>query len=180
MKKTDNTALGRLSPAEFLQVKKINACIIVDNVRSVLNVGSIFRTADAFRIEKIHLCGITPTPQHREMNKTALGAQNTMPWEHHPSVVDCVQELQKKKYRIITIEQTNESIDLYDFSPKKDTKYAFVFGNELFGVNEGILPLTDSAIEIPQYGVKHSLNIAVCVGIVLWDFVSKNGTPPQY
>jgi len=173
MKKLKNEDLGRLSPEEFKNADKIPAVLILDDVRSAMNVGSSFRTSDAFRIEKIYLCGITAQPPHREINKTALGAQDTVEWTHVESINDCISLLKKEGYLIVAVEQADESTSLLDFEVFPKRKYAFVFGNEVFGVNEKTVASADTVLEIPQYGTKHSLNISVSIGVVLWDFTSK-------
>lgn len=173
MRKIKNEELNRLSPEEFKNVNKHPAVLVLDDVRSAMNVGSAFRTSDAFCLEKIYLCGITAQPPHREINKTALGAQDTVDWEHKEGIEDCVEELRSKGYQIIAVEQADESNSLLDFQIGKDTKYAFVFGNEVFGVNDKIVETADTVLEIPQYGTKHSLNISVSIGVVLWDYLSK-------
>lgn len=149
--------------------------IILDDVRSLNNVGSAFRTADAFLVEKIYLCGITGKPPHREINKTALGATESVDWEHNDDVVQVVESLTEQDYKIVVVEQTDASEPLMDFLPGPENKYALVFGNEVFGVNENLLPLAHHCLEIPQYGTKHSLNISVSVGIVAWSLLEKMG-----
>ena len=173
MKKLKNEELNRLSPEEFKGAIKIPVALVLDDVRSAMNVGSAFRTSDAFLIEKIYLCGITATPPHREINKTALGAQDTVEWEHVESIESCIHALKEDGYHIIAVEQADQSTSLLDFRVEKDTKYAFVFGNEVFGVNDKTVASADTVLEIPQYGTKHSLNISVSIGVVLWDFVRK-------
>ncbi|MEQ8473024.1 MAG: RNA methyltransferase [Marinoscillum sp.] len=175
MRKLKNEELGRLEPEEFAEAKKLNACIILDDIRSMNNVGSAFRTSDAFRVEKIYLCGITAKPPHRDINKTALGATETVTWEHYESIHDLIARLQSENYVVVSVEQADKSTSLSDFSPISDQKYAFVFGNEVFGVNDQVVADSDVVLEIPQYGTKHSLNISVSLGIVIWDFVSKTG-----
>lgn len=147
--------------------------IILDNVRSLNNVGSAFRTADAFLVEKIYLCGITGKPPHREINKTALGATESVDWEHCEDVVKVVESLKQQNYKIAVVEQTDASELLMDFLPGPENKYVLIFGNEVFGVNENLLPLAHHCLEIPQYGTKHSLNISVSVGIVVWSMLEK-------
>ena len=137
------------------------------------NVGSTFRTSDAFRVSKIHLCGITAQPPHREINKTALGATETVDWEHHADILALIKKLKAEGYKIIAVEQADESTSLLEFQPDPDSQYAFVFGNEVFGVNEEVVKQADLVLEIPQYGTKHSLNISVSLGVVIWDFLSK-------
>jgi len=167
--------LNRLSPEEFKNEVKTPLIIILDNVRSLNNVGSAFRTADAFRIEKIFLCGITGTPPHREINKTALGATESVDWEYAESTVETIKSLKKEGYEIVALEQVTHSISLHEFAPNPQKKYALVFGNEVFGVEEEVILDCDHVIEIPQIGTKHSLNISVSIGISLWDFVNKMG-----
>ncbi len=178
MRKITNEELGRISVDEYKKVEKINCCLILDDVRSAMNVGSAFRTSDAFRVEKIYLCGITAQPPHREINKTALGAQDSVAWEHASNIQDLTDQLSNEGYQIIAIEQADESISLQDFSPKDSEKYAFVFGNEVYGVKDQIVASADQVLEIPQFGTKHSLNISVSIGVVLWDFVSKQKKLP--
>lgn len=175
MRKLKNEELGRLQPEEFEKVEKLNACIILDDIRSMNNVGSAFRTSDAFRVEKIYLCGITATPPHRDINKTALGATETVIWEYEKDVRQLIDRLKTEGYQIIAVEQADESTSLLDFQPEKDQQYAFVFGNEVFGVNDKVVEQSDIVLEIPQYGTKHSLNISVSLGIVVWDYLAKVG-----
>lgn len=175
MRKLKNEELGRLNPEEFELSDKLNAVIVLDDIRSMNNVGSTFRTGDAFRVEKIHLCGITAKPPHRDINKTALGATETVAWEHHQDILTLVARLKKDGYIIVAVEQADESTSLMDFEPDSSRKYAFVFGNEVFGVNDEVVNKADTVLEIPQYGTKHSLNISVSLGVVIWDFVSKSG-----
>ncbi|MEP1034391.1 TrmH family RNA methyltransferase [Ekhidna sp.] len=173
MRKIKNEELNRLSPEEFKVAEKLPAVLVLDDVRSAMNVGSAFRTSDAFCLEKIYLCGITAQPPHREINKTALGAQDSVVWEYKENIAACIDGLKKMGYQIIVVEQADESTSLLDFQLKKDSKYAFIFGNEVFGVNDQAVETADVVLEIPQYGTKHSLNISVSIGVVLWDFVSK-------
>ncbi len=175
MRKLKNEELNRISEDEYKNAPKINACIVLDDIRSMNNVGSAFRTSDAFRVEKIYLCGITATPPHREINKTALGATETVDWEHAPDAIALVERLKAEGYTIVSVEQADDSVMLDKFSPSKDQKYAFVFGNEVFGVNDAIIAASDTVLEIPQFGTKHSLNISVSMGIVIWDFFAKAG-----
>jgi len=167
--------LNRLSVEEFKQMDKTPLVLVLDNVRSLNNVGSSFRTADAFRLEKIMLCGITGTPPNREIQKTALGATESVEWAHIPTTLEAVQQLRAEGYKIIAIEQVDKSQMLQDFLPKEGEKYALVFGNEVFGVEEEVIHSADHVLEIPQIGTKHSLNISVTMGIVIWDFVNKGG-----
>ena len=173
MRKLKNEELNRLSVDQFKSTNKTPVCIILDNIRSMNNVGSAFRTSDAFLIEKIYLGGITARPPHREIQKTALGATESVDWEHTPDVVAKIGELKKGGYIILAVEQVDKSISLDQFQPMKDAKYCLVFGNEVFGVDDKIIDLADECLEIPQYGTKHSLNISVSMGIVIWDLFSK-------
>ena len=173
MRKLLNEELPRLSKDEFKEQAKTPVVIVLDNVRSHLNVGSIFRTADAFLLEAIYLCGITGVPPHRDIHKSALGATETVAWKHFSTTGEAIGELKKKNYKIISIEQAEWATMLDEFVPVKGEKYAVVFGNEVEGVNQEIVSASDVVIEIPQYGMKHSLNIAVSVGVVIWDLVCK-------
>jgi tRNA G18 (ribose-2'-O)-methylase SpoU len=173
MRKLATEELNRASITEFQDKKKHPFVVVMDNVRSMNNVGSAFRTCDAFAAEKLFLTGITATPPHREINKTAIGAQDTVAWEYAEDTATLLQNLKNDGYKIAIIEQTDSSLSLNEFSPKQNEKYAFVFGNEVFGVNEEALPLADVGLEIPQFGTKHSLNVSVCVGVICWDFISK-------
>lgn len=163
--------LGRKSVEEVKQASKIPVIAVLDNIRSMHNVGSVFRTADAFLIDAIFLCGYTPQPPHRDINKTALGATESVDWMYFPSTVEAVAELKNKGYKVLAIEQTEGSISLEKFTAKTDEKIAVVFGNEVEGVNDDVLKLVDGSLEIPQLGMKHSLNISVAAGIVLWEIV---------
>ena len=165
--------LNRLSTEEFKEVEKFPYTLILDDIRSMNNIGSVFRTGDAFKVEKVYLCGITATPPHREIQKTALGADETVIWEHVEDVLTLVRKLQLEGVIVAAVEQVENSISLLSFEPVKNQKYAFVFGNEVFGVNQAVVEQADFCLEIPQYGTKHSLNISVTAGVVAWDFVSK-------
>ena len=165
--------LNRLSVEEFKESDKFPYILILDDIRSMNNIGSVFRTADAFKVEKIYLCGITATPPHREIQKTALGADETVGWEYIQDVLTLVKDLQKSGYKVAAVEQVEKSVSLLDFQPQNNEKYAFIFGNEVFGVNQAVLDQADFCLEIPQYGTKHSLNISVTAGVVAWDFISK-------
>lgn len=169
MKKLKLEELGRISVDEFKEVDKIPVCIVLDNVRSLHNVGSAFRTADAFRIEKIFLTGITGSPPHREIEKTALGATSSVAWEYHEHAGAAVKSIKAQGYKVIIIEQTSESIPLQKLPIDHHQKYCLVFGNEVNGVSDEVIEHGDVAVEIPQSGTKHSLNISVCVGIVTWE-----------
>jgi tRNA G18 (ribose-2'-O)-methylase SpoU len=171
MKKLSSEELKRSSPEEFKNFTKRKAVLVLDNIRSLNNVGSAFRTADAFALELVALCGITGTPPHRDINKTAIGAQDTVEWTHYASTTEAVEELKSQGYKIIAVEQTNQSTMLHDFRFEKDQPYAFILGNEVMGVSDDVLPLVDDAIEIPQFGTKHSFNVTISAGIVLWDYV---------
>lgn len=173
MKKLKLEELGRISVDEFKESEKIPVCILLDNVRSLHNVGSAFRTGDAFRVEKIYLTGITGTPPHREIQKTALGATESVDWEYAENPVNALSELKSRGYKIVIVEQTTDSIPLQTFYGEPGVKYCLVFGNEVHGVSEEAIALGDLALEIPQLGTKHSLNISVCLGIVLWDVFRK-------
>ena len=173
MEKLKLDELGRISVDEFKGAEKMPVCILLDNVRSLHNVGSAFRTADAFRIEKIYLTGITGTPPHREIQKTALGATESVAWEYAENPSQTIQTLKAQGYTIVIIEQTTESKPLQAFNPDIDHKYCLVFGNEVDGVSEEVIEYADIALEIPQNGTKHSLNISVCLGIVTWEFFRK-------
>lgn len=173
MRKLLNEELPRLTPATFKEKQKTPIVIVLDNVRSHLNVGSIFRTADAFLIEAVYLCGITGVPPHRDIHKTALGATETVAWKYFANTDDAVAELANNLYQITSVEQTENAIMLQHFSPQHNQKYALVFGNEVDGVAQEIVNRSQHVIEIPQYGTKHSLNIAVSAGIVIWDMFTK-------
>ena len=170
MKKLLNSELNRLTPEEFRRVKKHPVTVVLDNVRSQHNIGSVFRTCDAFLIEILYLCGITATPPHREINKTALGATESVQWAYAEHTADVIRLLRQKGYRIIAVEQTEKSIPLHQYKCRPDISYALVFGHEVNGVDQAIVDLCDESIEIPQLGTKHSVNIAVSAGIVLWEF----------
>ena len=168
MKKLKLEELNRLSVDEFKQTEKIPVCILLDNIRSLHNVGSAFRTADAFLIEKIFLTGITGVPPHREIEKTALGATTSIDWEFVERPEAAALRLKQLGYSIVVVEQTTQSIPLQKFRVSKNDKLCLVFGNEINGVSDDVIALADTALEIPQAGTKHSLNISVCVGIVVW------------
>jgi 23S rRNA (guanosine2251-2'-O)-methyltransferase len=173
MRKLKLEELERISVDEFKTAPKNHIVIVLDNVRSLHNVGSTFRTADAFRLEKIFLCGITGTPPNKEIHKTALGATDSVEWAYEKDTAETVASLKNTGYKIISIEQAEGSIMLQDFSPSKEEKYCLVFGNEVFGVDDKVMDLSDACIEIPQFGTKHSLNVSVTVGVVAWDMVKK-------
>jgi 23S rRNA (guanosine2251-2'-O)-methyltransferase len=173
MRKLNMEELNRLTVGEFKSVDKSPLAIVLDNVRSLNNVGSAFRTSDAFLVEKIYLCGITGTPPNKEIQKTALGATETVAWEYVASTLEAVQKLKQEGYTVCVLEQVDKSIKLHEFRPNSDLKYALVFGNEVFGVEEEVIQESDYVIEIPQFGTKHSLNISVTMGIAMWDFLVK-------
>ena len=173
MRKLKNKELKRLNLKEFKNKKKLPVVIVLDNIRSAHNVGSVFRTSDAFLIKKIMLCGICPVPPKNEIRKTALGATESVDWEYVSCISNIEKQLKNRGWKIALIEQTDKSIDLKDFHPTSDEKFAFVFGNEVFGVSDEALHCADFAIEIPQFGTKHSFNITVSLGIVLWDHYNK-------
>lgn len=173
MKKLSLKELGRVDNEGFKKMAKTQVVLMLDNVRSALNVGSAFRTADAFALERLVLCGITAQPPHKEILKTAIGATESMDWEYHENVVEAIQTLKKEGYKIYGVEQTDMSIPLQKFEPDMGYKYVLVFGNEVDGLTDEILPHLDGCIEVPQYGTKHSLNVSVCIGIVTWDVVKR-------
>lgn len=173
MRKLENAELDRKSVEDFKSAKKTPITIILDDIRSLNNIGSVFRTADAFLLEKIYLCGITAQPPNKEIQKTALGATETIDWEYCESVVECIQNLQSVNMKVYAIEQVENAIFLNDFKADRNQKYAVVFGNEVYGVSQTAVSVCDGTIEIPQLGTKHSLNIAVSAGIVIWDLFVK-------
>jgi tRNA G18 (ribose-2'-O)-methylase SpoU len=173
MRKLENNELGRLSTEEFQTAGKIPIVVVLDNVRSCHNIGSIFRTSDAFLIEKICLCGITSTPPDKEIRKTALGSENTVAWEYFGTTIDAVKKLKEEGYLIIAIEQVEKSISLSNYTPPENRKLALIFGNEVYGVQQDVVDLCNLTIEIPQFGTKHSFNISVSAGIVLWELFNK-------
>ena len=174
MKIKNISDLGRKSVTEFREADKFPLVIVIDKGRSMHNVGSVFRTADAFLIAGIALCGYTPQPPHRDIQKTALGATETVSWKHYDDTLQAIEELRNEGYRIFAIEQVEKSIPLQGFSFDKNEKLAIVFGNEVTGVDPAVLSVCDGSIEIPQFGMKHSLNISVAAGIVLWELAGKN------
>jgi 23S rRNA (guanosine2251-2'-O)-methyltransferase len=176
MRKTSNEELNRLSVDAFREAEKSPVILVLDNIRSLHNVGSAFRTADAFRAEAIFLCGITGTPPDREIRKTALGATETVRWKYFQSTILAITELRSSGYRICSVEQADEALSLELFLPGKEEKLALVFGNEVKGVDADIIALSDAVLEIPQSGTKHSLNVSVSIGIVLWEVSKKLGT----
>lgn len=168
-RKLKTTDLNRLNTEQFKETNKYPIVVVLDSIRSLHNVGSVFRTADAFRIEKIFLCGLTATPPHKEIHKTALGATDTVAWEYFENVMDVVMKLKEEGYTVASAEQAEETVSLTNLNEKSHHKMAFVFGNEVFGVNQEVITASDFVLEIPQFGTKHSFNISVSVGIVLWE-----------
>ena len=173
MRKLKTTELNRLSTEEFKNADKLPVIVVLDNIRSAANIGSVFRTCDAFLIEAIYLVGICATPPNRDIQKSALGATETVDWQHFETIKDCIAVLRVKKCEILTIEQSDNSVMLHDFQPEKENKYALIFGNEVDGVSDFAIQYCDTCLEIPQFGMKHSLNISVSAGIVIWDFARK-------
>jgi tRNA G18 (ribose-2'-O)-methylase SpoU len=173
MRKLKNSELGRLNVEEFKKTPKIPLIVVLDNIRSLNNIGSVFRTSDAFLIEKIYLCGITAQPPHKDIHKTALGATESVAWEYVKDTLELIQKLQKEHVLVASIEQAENSTMLQDFSIQKNQKYAIVMGNEVKGVQQSVVSASNYCIEIPQFGTKHSLNISVSAGVVLWDLFKK-------
>jgi len=169
MRKLRNEELNRLTVDQFKASRKIPVTVVLDNVRSQHNIGSVFRTVDAFRMERIFLCGITATPPHREIHKTALGATESVSWEYHESTLEAIRALKREHYTIISVEQTEHAITLQQLKMAQEHAYALVFGHEIKGIDQAIVNLSDICLEIPQYGTKHSLNISVAAGIVIWE-----------
>jgi 23S rRNA (guanosine2251-2'-O)-methyltransferase len=173
MRKLKLDELNRVDIQEFKEQEKLPVVVVLDNVRSMHNVGSVFRTADGFSIEKVVLCGITAQPPHREIEKTALGATQSVDWLHFEDTLVAIDTLRKEGYQIIAIEQAENSTMLNTFKPATEEKYALIFGNEVNGVSDEVMGQIDACIEIPQFGTKHSFNIVISAGIVLWDFFAK-------
>ena len=165
--------LERVSEEDFRTQQKFPLIVLLDDIRSLNNIGSFFRTADAFNVEKIYLCGITANPPHRDIQKTALGATETVAWEYRKSIVELVKELKSSKISICSIEQTEKTTKLQDISTLNTKRFALVFGNEVDGVDQEIVDVSDHVIEIPQFGTKHSLNVSVCAGVVMWEFAKR-------
>ena len=174
MKKLETTEIQRLSLEEYQELPKKPFVLVLDNVRSLHNVGSAFRTADAFAAEKIFLCGITGTPPNREIQKTALGATESVAWEYQEKIQDVLENLRSQNYIIVSVEQTDKSLLMQDFEIDTQRRYAFIFGNEVFGVSPEAINLSDLSVEIPQFGTKHSLNVSVSLGIICWHFLQKH------
>ena len=158
-----------MSVEEFKQAEKLPLVVVLDNVRSLNNIGSVFRTADAFRLQRICLCGITATPPHRDIHKTALGAEDSVAWQYFDSTSDCVEQLKREGYKVYAVEQVDDSVMLHQFAAPSGNPMAIIFGNEVEGVDEALLPLCEGSIEIPQFGTKHSLNISIAAGILIWE-----------
>jgi len=173
MRKIKNEELNRLSVNDYKSSEKFPMIIVLDNIRSLNNIGSVFRTSDAFLIEKIYLCGITASPPHKDIHKTALGSTESVDWEYHEDISDLLIKLKKDKFFIWSVEQADKSKKLSSFSLDKNLKHALIFGNEVKGVSEDAINLSDEVIEIPQFGTKHSLNISVCSGILIWEFFKR-------
>lgn len=173
MKKLRTIEMQRLTVEEFREAKKLPLVVVLDDVRSMYNVGSVFRTGDAFRIERVCLCGITSTPPSTEIHKTALGAEDSVAWQYYPSALEAIESLKADGYEVLSIEQAHGSTMLQDFVPLSDKKYAVVFGNEVKGVHQEVVDASDGCLEIPQFGTKHSLNVSVTAGIVIWHFFTK-------
>jgi 23S rRNA (guanosine2251-2'-O)-methyltransferase len=173
MRKLKNEELDRLDVSEFKKIKKTKVSIVLDNIRSLNNIGSVFRTADAFLIEKIYLCGITAKPPHKDIHKTALGATDSMEWTYASDTLTLIDALKKEGKVTIAIEQAEGAVLLQDYAPVADSSYVLVFGNEVKGVDQKVVAACDTVLEIPQFGTKHSLNISVSVGVVVWDFWAK-------
>ena len=173
MRKLKNRELGRLNISEFKKAEKIPLIVVLDNIRSLNNIGSVFRTCDAFLVEKIYLCGITAQPPHKEIHKTALGATESVAWEYVDNTLELIERLKAENTITIAIEQAENSTMLQDFAIENDQKYAVIFGNEVKGVLQEVVSVADYCVEIPQFGTKHSLNISVSTGVVLWDLFKK-------
>ncbi len=173
MRKLKNSELGRITVDTFKEVAKTPLIVVLDNIRSLNNVGSVFRTSDAFLIEKIYLCGITATPPNKEIHKTALGATESVEWEYVKDTLELVEKLKEDRVKVLSIEQAENSTLLNEFTPVSNQKYAIVMGNEVKGVQQEVVSASDLCIEIPQLGTKHSLNISVSCGVVLWDLFNK-------
>ncbi len=172
-RKLKNSELDRISAEEYKASEKTPLIIILDNIRSLNNIGSVFRTADAFLIKKIYLCGITAKPPHKDIQKTALGATDSVSWEYAEDVMEVMKKLQAEGIFVVAIEQAESAVPLQEFSVQKELAYALIFGNEVKGVQQKVVSESDLVLEIPQYGTKHSLNVSVSVGVVVWDFFVK-------
>lgn len=175
-KKLLNSQLSRITPEQYKSISKTPVVLILDNIRSQHNIGAAFRTADAFAIEKIYLCGICAVPPSAEIRKAALGAEESVEWEYFEDTLTLVKALKEEGITLLSVEQTVNSVMLNNFMPEQSKKYALIFGNEVKGVSQSVIDICDGTIEIPQFGTKHSLNVSVSVGVVLWEVVSKLGT----
>ena len=165
-----NSELGRISAGQYRELPESGVVLVLDNIRSAHNVGSAFRTSDAFKVDRIVLCGICAVPPSAEIHKSALGAEDSVPWEHVGDTLEAVARLRSEGYRIVAVEQTENSVKLGEFRPVPGERYALIFGNEVDGVQQSVVDASDFALEIPQYGTKHSLNVSVSIGVVLWQF----------
>ena len=165
-----NSELGRISPGQYRELPESGIVLVLDNIRSAHNVGSAFRTSDAFKVDRIWLCGICAVPPSAEIHKSALGAEDSVPWEHAADTMEAISRLRADGYRIVAVEQTENSVKLGEFRPVPGERYALIFGNEVDGVQQSVVDASDFALEIPQYGTKHSLNVSVSIGVVLWQF----------
>ena len=174
MRKLDVEELNRIGIEEFKETNKIPVVVVLDNVRSLNNIGSVFRTADAFRVQAVYLCGITAKPPHREIHKTALGATESVDWKYFKSTIDAVNELKNEGFCVLAIEQVETGKDILSYHIEQNKKYGLVFGHEVKGVQQDVINIADNCLEIPQFGTKHSLNISVCAGIVMWEFFKPN------
>ena len=174
MQKIKNADLGRKSLEEFKQSEKLPIVLVLDNVRSLNNVGSAFRTADSFLLESLCLCGVTGSPPNAEIEKTALGSTESVSWQHYKTTIDAIKDLKEKGYKVYAVEQVEESIYLQNLETKKEEKLALIFGNEVYGVDQEVINVCDGCIEIPQLGTKHSLNISVSIGIVIWEVAKRH------
>lgn len=166
-----NIELGRVSSSQYRELPESGIVLVLDNIRSAHNVGSAFRTSDAFKVDRIYLCGICACPPSAEIHKSALGAEESVPWEHHDDTMEVIGALRSKGYTIISVEQTENSISLEKICRRPGEKYALIFGNEVDGVQQCVVDASDCSVEIPQYGTKHSLNVSVSIGVTLWEFV---------
>lgn len=173
MRKLLNIELGRIRPEEYASLPPSGVVLVLDNIRSAHNVGSIFRTADAFKMDKLWLCGICACPPSAEIHKSALGAEDSVPWEHRDDSLETVERLKAEGWTIVSLEQTEGAVQLQDFRPEKGRKYALILGNEVEGVRQDVVDASDFALEIPQFGTKHSLNVSVSAGVALWQFISQ-------
>jgi 23S rRNA (guanosine2251-2'-O)-methyltransferase len=176
MRKLTMQELGRKSVEEFHESKKMPIVVVLENIRSAYNVGSVFRTGDAFLIEAIYITGYSAKPPHKEIKKTALGAEETVTWKHFPSAIEAIEELKNNGYKVLAVEQVENSLKLHELNWEAQTRIAVVFGNEVCGVEQTTIAMCDGSVEIPQFGMKHSLNIATAAGVVLWELVRKRLT----